>query len=463
MRYRNGRYARQISRNINSGIYLGPTQGLSSPKNNRRACLCTDRDTYSRDCCNGNLIAQGVGNIQAPADTISTSTTTTTSGPTTTSTTTLGPTTTSTTSTSTSTSTTTMALYPFVVGVGGSSTTSCTNAQTGNTTTVYANAPTLAVGVRVFSNAGGTIPLSNSFISQGIGFDKWFVGGGTGTIQGSDGICAQLPTTTTTSTTSTSTSTSTTTVAPTTTSTSTTSTSTSTTTIAPTSTTTTTAAPLPIVEDGLIIWNHYTDYNTGSGTISDRSGKGNTALVSGSTMSLTGSSLEFGYAFNGTDNYFTYPEPVNSTPTGSYTLQFYGTFNFDGQNRDYFAKNDFDNGWGIPVTPEFGGNFVYRPIAGGDKPTNANVTGASNKLVTMTFNDDTNIVQLYVNTTLADTNSNGSNVEPFNSASAVPFTFGYNPQGDATYFKGSWKDITLYNRILTSGEITTNYNALSSL
>lgn len=64
MRYRNGRYARQISRNINSGIYLGPTQGLSSPKNNRRACLCTDRNTYSRDCCNGNLIAQGVGNIQ---------------------------------------------------------------------------------------------------------------------------------------------------------------------------------------------------------------------------------------------------------------------------------------------------------------------------------------------------------------------------------------------------------------
>jgi hypothetical protein len=64
MRYKQGRYARQISRNINSGIYLGPTQGLSSPKNNRRACLCTDKDTYSRDCCNGNLIAQGVGNIQ---------------------------------------------------------------------------------------------------------------------------------------------------------------------------------------------------------------------------------------------------------------------------------------------------------------------------------------------------------------------------------------------------------------
>jgi hypothetical protein len=57
-------YARKINRRINSGIYLGPTQGLSSPKNNRRACLCTKTDTYSRDCCNGDLIAQGIGSIQ---------------------------------------------------------------------------------------------------------------------------------------------------------------------------------------------------------------------------------------------------------------------------------------------------------------------------------------------------------------------------------------------------------------
>jgi hypothetical protein len=57
-------YARKINRRINSGIYLGPTQGLSSPKNNRRACLCTKTDTYSRACCNGDLIAQGIGNIQ---------------------------------------------------------------------------------------------------------------------------------------------------------------------------------------------------------------------------------------------------------------------------------------------------------------------------------------------------------------------------------------------------------------
>jgi hypothetical protein len=53
---------------INSGIYIGPTQGLSSPKNSRRSCLCTHTNTYSRKCCNGNLIAQGVGVIESPAN-----------------------------------------------------------------------------------------------------------------------------------------------------------------------------------------------------------------------------------------------------------------------------------------------------------------------------------------------------------------------------------------------------------
>lgn len=58
-----------FSRNMRkwSGIFIGPTLGKSSPKNNRRACLCKDKDTYSRKCCEGYLIQQGIGNIQAPA------------------------------------------------------------------------------------------------------------------------------------------------------------------------------------------------------------------------------------------------------------------------------------------------------------------------------------------------------------------------------------------------------------
>lgn len=45
----------------NSGIYLGPTRGKSSPKNSRRGCMCLDGRTYSRRCCNGALMEQGIG------------------------------------------------------------------------------------------------------------------------------------------------------------------------------------------------------------------------------------------------------------------------------------------------------------------------------------------------------------------------------------------------------------------
>ena len=38
-------------------------QSQTSPKNGRRGCLCKDGKSYSIKCCNGSLLAQGIGNI----------------------------------------------------------------------------------------------------------------------------------------------------------------------------------------------------------------------------------------------------------------------------------------------------------------------------------------------------------------------------------------------------------------
>jgi len=62
---RNGNLRYSVNRQNASGIYIGPTQGLSSPKNNRRGCLCIHEDRYGRDCCGGALISQGIGLINA--------------------------------------------------------------------------------------------------------------------------------------------------------------------------------------------------------------------------------------------------------------------------------------------------------------------------------------------------------------------------------------------------------------
>jgi hypothetical protein len=61
---RNGNLRYSVNRENNSGLYFGPTRGLSSPKNSRRACLCLNEDTYHVKCCNGALMEQGVGVIQ---------------------------------------------------------------------------------------------------------------------------------------------------------------------------------------------------------------------------------------------------------------------------------------------------------------------------------------------------------------------------------------------------------------
>ena len=61
---RNGNLRYSVNRENNSGLYFGPTQGLSSPKNSRRACLCLNEDTYHVRCCNGALMEQGIGVIQ---------------------------------------------------------------------------------------------------------------------------------------------------------------------------------------------------------------------------------------------------------------------------------------------------------------------------------------------------------------------------------------------------------------
>lgn len=64
---RNGQLRYSVNRENASGIFLGPTMGLSSPKNSRRACLCLDTDTYDVRCCKGYLINQGIGSIQSAA------------------------------------------------------------------------------------------------------------------------------------------------------------------------------------------------------------------------------------------------------------------------------------------------------------------------------------------------------------------------------------------------------------
>jgi hypothetical protein len=47
------------------------TPSKTSPKSKKRACMCPDGD-YSRNCCNGDIIAQGIGNLVTSPEVVKT-------------------------------------------------------------------------------------------------------------------------------------------------------------------------------------------------------------------------------------------------------------------------------------------------------------------------------------------------------------------------------------------------------
>lgn len=37
----------------------------TSPTNSKRGCLCKDGETYSKECCDGEVINQGIGSTES--------------------------------------------------------------------------------------------------------------------------------------------------------------------------------------------------------------------------------------------------------------------------------------------------------------------------------------------------------------------------------------------------------------
>lgn len=66
-RYRVAWKENQNYPNSKGGQVKGPTRGLAVPHSNRRGCLCLDTNNYSRECCDGLLINQGIGRINGVA------------------------------------------------------------------------------------------------------------------------------------------------------------------------------------------------------------------------------------------------------------------------------------------------------------------------------------------------------------------------------------------------------------
>jgi hypothetical protein len=204
----------------------------------------------------------------------------------------------------------------------------------------------------------------------------------------------------------------------------------------------------------LVVWNSCDTIAPTWGIWYDKSGNNNHALISGSTLTNSGS---LGIAFNGTNNYLTYPEPLANTPTNNWTLNIFGTLFSDGVNRDLFCKDSYISGWDT-IWAAANSKMVYRDQAGFDANMNFTNVPAVKQLITIVGSPVNDYLELYKNGVFI-TEVQSAAIADFN-ASILPLKFGFNGNSDATYFKGTVQDILIYNRVLTPTEILQNYNNL---
>jgi len=214
---------------------------------------------------------------------------------------------------------------------------------------------------------------------------------------------------------------------------------------------------LPITASAgtLVIWSDTTSL-TGS-VLYDKSGRGNNALVSGSTLAKTGSN---GFMFNGTDNYLNWPTNLTGTPSSSYSIQYYGVpFYNTSVNYDFFAKDFYTNGWDM-IYQSSGSQIILRDNAGADRKSPFFTPSTTQKSqIVITVDDATNVVTLYKDGALVG-NFSGTAVNAFN-AFASPFKFGYNTNADATFFKGSLASVALYSKVISATDVFYNWGALT--
>lgn len=226
-----------------------------------------------------------------------------------------------------------------------------------------------------------------------------------------------------------------------------------------TTTTTTTKGAFPVSD--LSLW--VDDTSLYGNLWYDISGKGNNGFVSGSTLVMSGS---LGYAFNGTDNYVTFPTNLVGQPSSSWTLQYYGTLPSESTNRDMWCKEVVTNGWDTIYRGEDQRDFVLRVRTGSDAISPQISSSLAQKvLITIAISNlapFASNVTLYRNGSLIGSFTNAGAVnENFNSVS-VPFVFGYNADSAATYWKGAVSDILLYSKELSATEVSASYFYLSN-
>jgi hypothetical protein len=220
------------------------------------------------------------------------------------------------------------------------------------------------------------------------------------------------------------------------------------------------AAPLyPIVGDGLLVYLDVGNSSSypGSGTTwTDLTGNGyNATLVNTPTYS----SSDGGYLdFNGTNQYATvYGFPGSTFSSGNWTVQCWSYWDAL-DNKCLLSQGTTTNNGGLHlITRNVSGTnrYLFGMFNNDMTSDGVAVTGAW-KFTTWTYNDTTGEKQLYVQSTLDKAQTQNLYTGTDNNTEIG--RIGWNGT-NTYYFDGRIAQMYIYNKILSSTEITANYDA----
>lgn len=222
-----------------------------------------------------------------------------------------------------------------------------------------------------------------------------------------------------------------------------------------------------IVTSGLIIYTNVSNSSSypGTGTsLFDLSGNAYTGtFANGLTAAAYNSGGKYiDFTSNGSDEYINFGTPANlaNISVGTWQIIFRLPTIVDGS---IFNKNGNNTGgWGLSFDT---GNVVFywvlstTTIESGI--ADSNITTNAWRMLTVQFTGGTSAsgVKFWVNTTEIGTRTvtvNGSGSHP--SDTSIAFGLGLNGLLEPGSFQGNFAGFMIYNRVLTSTEITQNYN-----
>lgn len=215
--------------------------------------------------------------------------------------------------------------------------------------------------------------------------------------------------------------------------------------------------------------NSFISYATSGNSWSDLSGNGRTATLQNSPTfqhATTGSA----FTFNGSNQYATVPT-MNDTFSAGFSISFYASFGSVANSWERifdFGSGQANNNIFIARESTYGDIF-YESWNGTSSRGTCKGPSSGTGSITTSLQQFTLVVsssgvcQFYLNgSTITTTQTPSSDVRPIDVSRASNYIARSNWGADA-YFEGYISRLAIYNRALTSTEVTQNYNSMTDV